>query len=350
MDGETVAAGGGVQAKHAFQYDGRVGTLYGIWLLNIVLNVVTLGIYSFWGRTRVRRYAVASFALDGDRLEYTGTGGELFKGFLKALPLIIILYLPLILYPAQQYPLVSLMFIPIIYFVYVGLYAALRYRLSRTTWRGIRGRLTGSAFKYGAIAMGAWLATIFSAGVMIPWADRLTTRYLMSHVWFGNTQAEFTHDPDGLWRMHVLTFFVPLAAALAILILLSVAARAGFGSTWHWFVVLIAPLIIFSRFWYMAALRRFQFNNLRIGGLRFAADYTGGNFVGLMLGNGAILLFTLGLGYPFVINRNFAFLARHISFSGDLNAAAAEIRQSQEALSQSGEGLDGIVGMDSGLL
>jgi uncharacterized membrane protein YjgN (DUF898 family) len=137
MDGETAAAGT-LQTKHSLRYDGRVGTLYRIWLLNIVLNIVTLGIYSFWGRTRVRRYAAASFALDGDRLEYTGTGGELFKGFLKALPLILILYVPLILYPQNEYPLVTLLFIPIIYFVYVGLYAAMRYRLARTLWRGIR--------------------------------------------------------------------------------------------------------------------------------------------------------------------------------------------------------------------
>ncbi len=337
---------GSAQSQHRFVYDGALGTVYRIWLLNLVLSVITLGIYSFWGRTRIRRYSAASFALGGDRLEYTGTGKELWKGFLKAAPLILALYLPLAIFPLDQYPATSVMFVPIIYFVYVGLFAATRYRLSRTLWRGIRGRLTGSAFKYGALGLGTMLLNVVSLGAMIPWSDRVITRYLMANVWFGDCQATFADRADGLWRVHFLTILAGLAPAC----LMTAGVFALGGSGWTSLPLFVIASLAVTRLWYRAALIRYQFTNLRVNTLRFAADQTGVQQAKLMVGNFLIFLLTLGIGQPFILQRGFAFLARHLSLSGDLDAAAAQIRQSQEALSTSGEGLDAFVGSDSSIL
>ena len=76
------------------QYDGKTGQVYKIWILEILLSILTLGIYHFWGKTRVRRYLTSSFSLGGDRFEYTGTGGELFWGYIKAIFFLIILCIP----------------------------------------------------------------------------------------------------------------------------------------------------------------------------------------------------------------------------------------------------------------
>ena len=68
-----------------FEHAGRVGELLPIVLLNALLNILTLGFYRFWARTRVRRFLWGNTALLGDRFEYTGTGAELLKGFLFVL-------------------------------------------------------------------------------------------------------------------------------------------------------------------------------------------------------------------------------------------------------------------------
>lgn len=65
-------------------FDRIHGALARIALVNAALTVVTLGFYRFWGRVRVRRALWSATTLFGDRLEYTGTGGELFRGFLLA--------------------------------------------------------------------------------------------------------------------------------------------------------------------------------------------------------------------------------------------------------------------------
>src|SRR5215510_11290460 len=72
-------------------YDGQIGELYGIFFLNLLLGIITLGIYRFWGRTRYRRYLWSHTSYDGDRFEYTGTGGELFRGFIIAIGILILL-------------------------------------------------------------------------------------------------------------------------------------------------------------------------------------------------------------------------------------------------------------------
>ena len=55
-----------------------------------VLRILTLGIYYFWGKTEVRRRIWSATHLQHQPLEYTGTGKELFLGFLLVLLLFFI--------------------------------------------------------------------------------------------------------------------------------------------------------------------------------------------------------------------------------------------------------------------
>src|SRR5215471_14672701 len=65
-------------------YDGKLAELYRIFVPTLLLSIVTLGIYRFWGKTRIRRYLWAHTSFQGDRFVYADTGGELFRGFLFA--------------------------------------------------------------------------------------------------------------------------------------------------------------------------------------------------------------------------------------------------------------------------
>lgn len=56
------------------------------------LTLITLGIYRFWAKTKIRNFIWASASLDGDSFEYHGTGLEKFLGFLLAI-VILALYL-----------------------------------------------------------------------------------------------------------------------------------------------------------------------------------------------------------------------------------------------------------------
>ena len=59
-------------------------SMLGLSLRNGLLNLVTLTLYRFWGKTKVRARIWSSIYLNGEPLEYTGRGKELFLGFLFA--------------------------------------------------------------------------------------------------------------------------------------------------------------------------------------------------------------------------------------------------------------------------
>ena len=66
------------------------GGFAGLSLLNGVLRILTLGVYHFWGKTEVRQRIWSAVRIDGEPLEYRGTGGELFRGFLIVFFLILL--------------------------------------------------------------------------------------------------------------------------------------------------------------------------------------------------------------------------------------------------------------------
>ena len=70
------------------EYAGPTRTLGSIFVRNLLLTLVTLGVYQFWAKTRLRRFVWGAIAIDGEPFEYTGTGRELFIGFLKAMAIL----------------------------------------------------------------------------------------------------------------------------------------------------------------------------------------------------------------------------------------------------------------------
>ncbi len=157
----TQMQGGGVAPSPAagslipISWSGSPWSLTGLSFINFFLSIITLGIYGFWGRTEVRRRIWSSVQLAGEPLAYTGTGKELFVGFLIVFGIVL---LPTLLFtigaivafgPVGQ---VVAQIVTAIVFIFLGgvaIYRARRYRLSRTNWRGIRGSLEGSSWAYG---------------------------------------------------------------------------------------------------------------------------------------------------------------------------------------------------------
>ena len=66
----------------ALEFDGKRASFLKVLIVNGILTILTLGIYRFWAKTKVWRFFWSNVRFLDDPLEYTGTGGELFVGFL----------------------------------------------------------------------------------------------------------------------------------------------------------------------------------------------------------------------------------------------------------------------------
>ena len=197
-------------------YDGRLGELYAIYLRHLVLMLLTLGWSRFWGRTRIRRYLWNHFAILGDRFEYRGRGRELLIGFLLALLMLAVwggLMWLVWIYLFHEKPFASFGLFDIFWLsvaligfplAYVGQYAGLRYRLSRTRWRGIRCALAGSAWGYGATATFLVFTNALSGQLLTPVVSVNRAPPRISNVRLGNLPFVFAGSAGDIYGRYRL--------------------------------------------------------------------------------------------------------------------------------------------------
>ena len=180
------------------------------------LTVMTLGIYRFWARTRLRRYIWSSIRPGGDSFEYTGTGLEKFLGFLIAL-VVLAVYLGLLQVvlsfigfslwgaitsePRGPMDVVTqlgatyvtgLAVLPLIFFAQ---YRARRYMLSRTRWRGLRFAMDAAAVGYAWRALLYFGLSIVTLGLLTPLATFRLEKYMTDRMWYGDAGFE----QEGQW-------------------------------------------------------------------------------------------------------------------------------------------------------
>lgn len=334
-------------------YAGDTGEVYRIWFLNAFLTTITLGIYSFWGKTRMRRYVTGCFSLAGDHFEYTGTAKELLMGFLKVLPFFL-LYIALSIFAGEI--ATGIYVVAIMFLIPVAIFMSMRYRLNRLTWRGIRGRLGGSAMKFGLLYWGRYFLNFVTLGYLIPASDMRLFSEVTNNTQIGSLQMRFKAKPSAkLIKSNITTGIVALIIYAALIggvgfvFIGSAAMGLGLGSLvmgWIFIAVMVA-LIMGVRGYYQAQLRTEQLSALRLGDLRFRYLAKGADVAKLRVGNLLLIMLTLGFGKPLVTQRNMRFLAKFTLIGGDLDNV--EMLQAAKDASNIGEGMDDIMGLDADL-
>ncbi len=180
IDAPTPDVNAAPREKLDITFDSRGDRLLVLGAINGILKVLTLGLYGSWAKTEVRRRIWAATRLNGEPLAYTGTGKELFLGFLIVFAVVMLPALlggvaVALLFPSKQALSIYQLALYVLFFFLIGnaMYRAQRYRLSRTQWRGIRGALTGSPNRYGWTyfwTIAAPLVAISLAAVVTAWA------------------------------------------------------------------------------------------------------------------------------------------------------------------------------------
>ncbi|MES2498581.1 MAG: YjgN family protein [Pseudomonadota bacterium] len=334
------------QAGSAFRFHGNWREFAPIALTNLLLIIVTLGIYRFWAKTRERRYLWSRTDFIGDPLEWTGTGQELFIGFVMAL---LLFGVPLVAIQFVAQGMIMrghLGFAKILGFLFTGAllyvigvarFRALRYRLSRTLWHGIRGGSDEKGLGYGWSYLWKSVVGGFFFGLMLPWSMIDLWNQRWNDMSFGSHSFAAGAEHGPLLKRLLLCYG---AIILFVLLLVALAAvSTPLGATAIVVLMMIGiTLMLFGFFTIYYAL----FLRLAIGGLslnRIDFRFTARSFdiVRLIIGDLALLVGTLGLGFVFLSYRHWSFFIRHMDASGEIDLAA--LAQSLTEAPRQGEGL-----------
>jgi len=298
-------------AHERIAYEGRPG-LVGLLTKNFFLTLVTVGIYRFWAATKLRRYLWSNIRIGGDGLEYTGTGRELFLGFLVGIAVLaplsivyIVAYRLSLGSPGLAASIQGVYFLAVFTFLQVALFRSRRYRLSRSAWRGIYAGQTGSTWHYLGLFLGYGLLTLVTLGLAWPWMHVALARYKLNNTTFGNRTLHIDEAKGSslFWRwLVVMVLFiaplmlavVPNVAALAHPVYVpqpkgppTLALPHPVGLAAGFFLAFLLGFL--AVVWYRIEAFRYLASHIRLDTMQLHSAAKG------MTGVGRILLFFLGL-------------------------------------------------------
>lgn len=339
-------------------YHGELGALAKLFYTNLVLSLLTLGFYRFWGKTYIRRYVWSHTEVLGERLEYLGTGRELLLGFLKTAIFVGVLILirqllPEILDTASVTGIAAgiatsagfgLLYL-------AAQFAAQRYRLTRTSWRGIRAGMDGSAWKYALRSGGLFLVSALLIGLLIPWWRMTCLDLRVSCSRLGTMRANLDAGREVcFWTFMLGAVLLGLINFLSTPFLRSMSyVLPDLSIVFTFAMVLAVGPMAFAP--YVANVQHEFFNNLSLhdthaGHLRFFSSITAGGVLWQFFTATLLLASTLGLAFPVVMHRWLRFTTSHLRVGGNIRPDA--LRQSSDAMPKASEGL--LEALDPGFL
>lgn len=259
-------------AVRQVQYRGSVPSLASLQAMNLLLTVVTLGIYHFWAKTKVRQFFHDNTLFMDEPFSYLGSGREICFSALRFIAMVV---LPAaLLFGFASFILQDktvLFFLGLAYaafFMAIKFYArlsGLRYRANRMSWRGVRFTLKVKRGEYLDLMLKVLLLNIVTLGLYRPHGDARLLDLFINRLHYGTLPFTYRGDKRGLTR--------------------------GF-----FFIWLLIPLTFgASLLWYRARLYRHIALSTRLGPMEFRYNISGGTLFWLGVTNWLLWIVSFGL-------------------------------------------------------
>lgn len=286
-----------------FNFKGEGGPLFLIYFKNIFLCIFTLGLYIPWAIVNTTQYIYSNIEFKQRRFAYTGSGKEIFKGFMMAILIIIgiglVMYL-LSLTGSKMLVQLAVLFIYIAYIVAIPylMHLAMKYDYANTTYAGIRMGYRGDAETFIKLFLKGLFFSIISVGIYLAWFIVDMKKYITNNTRLGNVTFAFEGEGMELFLINLKGIFFS-----------------------------ILTLGIYA-FWWMKNSFNYHVEHTKVvyEGKTFAlqSDVTGGKIFGIAFTNMLLIVFTLGFGIAWADVRMLRFVCENCSLENDIDVASIQ--------------------------
>ena len=346
-------------AVSPLSFTGTGREYFGIWIVNILLTIITLGIYSAWAKVRRNRYFFGNTKLLDRGFDYHATPKQILIGRIIAFVLLLIYNLALNFFPVAGLILAVLLIIAVPALITRGL----RFNARMTSYRNVRfgfdGKYWGAA---KAFVLGPVLAT-FTFGLLTPVASKWTYKFIFNNLRYGGKKFSAAPGLGAIYRAWLIPAGVTVIglALLALIVFVNWLSITGSLSDADFsdpnrpplallvvvYAITIGLLLVyaFAGLFYAAAVRNIVLNSSLLDERhRLRSNMPRLRYVWVAVSNFIATIFTLGLLRPWAAVRMARFQAEHtgVIFDGEIGEVFSEIRSDESAVGGEFMDLEGI--------
>lgn len=321
-----MAARGGIRDLPV-AFHGNAQEYFGIWIVNILLSIVTLGVWSAWAKVRTKRYFYGNTVIDTHAFEYHATGYQIFKGRLIAFLVFVALSVADAFTPLVAWALWLVVFAAVPWIIN----RSLRFNARVTSWRNVRFDFTGSYWRTLLIFLVLPALVVLSLGLVAPQVSRLKARYLYGGHSYGGVAFETAPRLGALYRGlgAAALFGAAWLVVFSGIAMLTVPLLMGFGREVPVaFLPLVPALLVVSvaAIFYGARERNEAIGRMSLAEHRFRCDLSGMRYTWIVVSGLVATILTLGLARPWAHVRQWRYVAGAIGVLavGDLDGFVAE--------------------------
>jgi uncharacterized membrane protein YjgN (DUF898 family) len=302
------------------RFTGTGSEYYGIWVVNTLLTVLTLGIYSAWAKQRKARWFAQHTLLMDDRFDYHGQPLRILAGRAIALVLLALYSYGFLVTPKLGWTVLIALIVagPVLFT------SAQRFRLVNTSWRGLRFDFQPPIRRVYAVcvplimlwllgtalsALGASATWIVAGTVLVllcfPLAHARLKQLQHAYASLGDTQFRFTAAAADFYGLYALgAFFIILLAIAAMVVAAMVASIHTPSSNDTGANVVLGAFtgaLIWLCVWpyFAARMQQIVWSHTQWGVISFKGEMDALSLWKLTLGQMLLVGLTAGLYWPF---------------------------------------------------
>ena len=379
--GASSALGGLAVQRHAqrLEFTGAGGDYFRVWIVNTLLTLATLGVYSAWAKRRKARWFARHTLLAGEAFDFHGDPRRILVGRVLAVGLLMAY-----LHAFDGAAIAGLATLAALYAVGPPLFGSVqRFKLGNTSWRGMRFGFEASAVTAYASCVPmlvAWTLVLIIGGLglgrlvdglagvalvlLLPLAHGRLKRFQHAHARYGALAFDFRLSLDAFYGLYLRLAAVLIVAGTVAGLLgvgLSMGLKQAMGAEVPWlatFLPLGAVCVVGVIAWpvYVARLQHLVWHSTRLGdGIEFAYETPVLPLFKTLLGGGLLTLLTLGLYWPFLAVRIAKLRIEGLTVLSDTPIEAVLVRAPQRrgpgrgpGRGAAGDGSAGAFGLDIG--
>ncbi len=337
-----------------FRFTGSGEEYFRIWVVNVFLTIVTVGIYSAWAKVRTKRYFYGNTILDGSPFDFDAKPTAILKGRLIAVAVIAVYLVTINYYPVTEPAFLLAFFVALPWLTVKAFAFRARYSSYRNVRFGFRGTYGGAA----EVLIGRGLVVGLTLGLAYPWFVASRNRFLVSNTRFGTKPLSF--------EMALMEFYLAYFVALLLAVVIAIPSFMALGAIVALTaleqpvekptggIIMLLNLGLFMMLYLVilgylkAAITNTVFRHTTIGEHGFESTLHAGKMIWLYLSNAVAIACSVGLLVPWARVRLARYRAEHLTLlaAADLDGFAAEERQKTSA---AGEELSDMLDVDVGI-